>query len=68
MIRLKVLSNWVRRKSSANVSWGSTVRVSSITSRMPRRSDSSRRSVMPSMRPSRTNWAMRSMRLLLLTW
>ena len=48
--------------------WGSSPRFSSMTTRMPRRSDSSRRSEIPVRRLSLTSSAIFSMRRALLTW
>ena len=64
----KVCCIGVYLKRLANTSFGSTLRVSSMTMRIPVRSLSSRRSVMPSSLLSRTRVAIRSNRLVLLVW
>ena len=56
------LNSWLRTDATV------ALRASSITMRIPWRSDSSRRSEMPSMRLLRTMSAMRSMSVALLTW
>ena len=56
----------LKRLLSTFIGWAS--RFSSMTMRMPERSDSSRRSLMPSILPSLTSSAIFSIRVALFTW
>ncbi len=58
----------VKRHSWFSTTSGTASRFSSMTMRMPSRSDSSRRSEMPSSRFSRTSSAIFSMSVALFTW
>ena len=65
---LKVVWSEVNLKSWLAMTSSSSPRFSSTTSRMPLRSDSSRTSAMPVMRPSRTTSTIFSMIAVLRTW
>ncbi len=64
----KVCWSWVYLNSWFFVTSGTASRRSSSTIRIPSRSDSSRRSAMPSIFLSRTAWAIFSISVDLLTW
>ena len=68
MMAPNVTCSGVWTKSWLSTTLGFASFLSSITMRMPSRSDSSRRSLMPVIRPWRTRSAIFSSRFALLTW
>ena len=61
MLTPKVSCSWVFLYSWLRTTWGTASRLSSMTSRVPVRSDSSRRSAIPPILRSRTRSAIFSM-------
>ncbi len=68
LITPKLACSWVWAKSWFRITLGTMPLRSSMTMRMPWRSDSSRRSLIPSILRSLTRSAMRTIRVALLTW